>query len=128
MIKKDKTIQVIKVNPSDSNFKFNKGLYTLPKEAVNLTKYLNIGINPTPELIFTEGTPLPVNLKVGESQEFLESVVWANFLEQVASARSRIFDIFEEYLRHPSKLILIGFGILIVGAIVWGFIQGGIHI
>ena len=123
MIKKDKSIQEISVDSTKSNFKFNNGLYTINKEAVNIIKMNQGGITVIPELIYVEGNPLPVNVTEGSVQDFLEHLVLKNALEQVAAPRSEFLDWFSNLLSNPGRLLLYGFVILIGGAIVWGFLH-----
>jgi len=122
MIGKDRYITTVKVDAKKSNFTHNKGLYTIPKEAVNLTEFADGKTESYPELVYIEGVALPVNVATGNVQEFLEHTVLANALTQVARARSDWLNLILDYVRHPSKLLILGFVVVIVAALIGGLL------
>jgi len=122
MIGKDRCITLVKVDAKKSNFTHNKGLYTIPKEAVNLTEFPDGKTESYPELVYIEGTPLPVNATTGE-QEFLEHTVLANALSQVARAKSDWLNLIMDYVKHPSKLLILAFVAIIIAALIGGLIH-----
>lgn len=122
MIGKDRCITIVKVDAKKGNFTHNKGLYTIPKEAVNLTEFIDKNKESYPELIYIEGTPLPVNATTGE-QEFLEHTVLANALSQVARAKSDWLNLIMDYIKHPSKIMLLAFVAIIVAALIGGLLN-----
>lgn len=121
MIGKDRHITTVKVDARKANFTHNKGLYTIPKEAVNLAEFEDGKTEPYPELIYIEGTALPVNSIDGDVSGFLEETVLANALNQVARARSDFMLVIMDYMRNPSKLIILTFVGIIVAAVVGAF-------
>lgn len=124
IIGKDRSISTVKVDARKANFTYNKGLYTLPKESVNLTEYIDDKkkTEPYPELVFIEGVALPVNAISADVQGFLEQTVLANALKQVARSQSDWMAIIMDYLRHPSKLLILAFVGIIIAAVVGGFL------
>lgn len=124
MIGKDRCIETVKVDAKKTNFTHNKGLYTIPKEAVNLTEHAGPKkVESYPELVYIEGIALPVNLEKGDVQEFLEHIVLSNALNQVARPRSDWFNLFADYIRHPSKIMILGFVVVIVVALIGGLVS-----
>jgi len=123
MIGKDRCIETVKVDAKKTNFTHNKGLYTIPKEAVNLTEYAGTKkVESYPELVYIEGVALPVNLEEGSVQEFLENVVDKNIMDQLAQARSNWFNLFADYIKHPSKIMILAFVAVIVAALIGGLL------
>jgi hypothetical protein len=125
IIGKDRSITTVKIDARKSNFTYNRGLYTIPREAVNLTEYIDDKkkIEPYPELVFIEGIALPVNVVSGNVQSFLEQTVLANALKQVAHAQSDFMAMLLDYLRHPSKLLILTFVGIIIVAVIGGLIR-----
>ena len=122
ILRKDKQIIEKKVNPNTSRFKYQGGLYTLNKEAVNITEYPERGVNPTPELIYVEGNPLPVNVS-GNVMTFLDHLVVQNALQQVSNPRSKIFSLVADYVKNPVKLIPLVIVFIILVAFLMGMIK-----
>ena len=123
MIGKDRCITVIKVDPRKGKFTYNKGLYTIPKEAVNLTEFVNGKIESYPELIFFENDPLPINDASGDVNSVLKRTVLDNALQQVAKAETGFMGIVKEYMQHPSKILILAFVGVIVAALIGGLIS-----
>jgi hypothetical protein len=121
IICKDRSITTVKVDARKANFTYNKGLYTIPKESVNLTDFADGKTEPYPELVFIEGGALPVNAISADVQGFLEQTVLANALKQVARSQSDWMAMIMDYLRHPSKLLILMFIGIIIAAVVGGF-------
>lgn len=118
VIGKDRCITEIKINPRKSNFTHNRGLYTIPKEAVNIAEHSNRKVEAYPELIFWEGNPLPVNLTEGNVQTFLGETVLSNALKQTSRSPSDFMAVVYDYMRNPPKLVMLLFiGIIAVAAI-----------
>lgn len=125
IIGKDRSITERRVDASKINFTHNEGLYTIPRESVNIAKFVETGkkkVDPYPELIYLEGNALPVNNSGDNVQEFLENLVLANALNQVAAAQSDFFGVIMDYVKHPSKALLGVFVLIIAGAVIWGFL------
>lgn len=125
IIGKDRSITTVKVDARKANFTYNKGLYTIPKESVNLTEYIDDKkkTEPYPELVFIEGVALPVNIVSGDVQSFLEQTVLANALKQVARAQSDWMAMILDYMRHPGKLLILAFVVIIVTAVIGGLMH-----
>lgn len=122
IIGKDRSITTVKVDARKNNFTYNKGLYTLPKESVNLTDFADGKTESYPELVFIEGVALPVNAISADVQGFLEQTVLANALKQVARSQSDWMAMIMDYMRHPSKLLILAFVGIILAAVVGGFL------
>jgi hypothetical protein len=120
IIGKDRVITTVKVDAKKSNFTHNKGLYTIPKEAVNIAQFVDGKAASYPELIYIEGESLPVNDNTGTMANFLEQTVMANILKQTSKAESSFMEIIKDYAKNPNKLIILAF----VGIIVVSFIVG----
>lgn len=124
IIGKDRHISTVKVDAKRANFAHNKGLYTIPKEAVNLTEFEGEKKEPYPELIYIEGVALPVNSTSGDVSGFLEETVLANALNQVARAKSDWMNVIFDYLHNPNKLVIVAFIGIIVIAALGGLLAG----
>ena len=115
MITKNRYIKKLEVNGLNEYFHYNKGLYTIPRDAVNFAfnpKKKNKDL--TPELIYLEGQPTPVNAKNSDAGNFLNHVVLENALKQVDSPQSMFFEIIAEYVRSPAKLMMLSFVAIIL--------------
>jgi len=123
IIRKDRSIHEEMVNAGASKFTFNRGLYTIPREAVNLVKW-NGKEDVYPELIYMEGDPLPVNVVEGSAQQFLEHTVLENALKQTAEPKGWILDLFLDYMKNPPKLFLLMIIIIIAASVIGGFLLG----
>lgn len=120
ILRKDRSIEIVKANPSASHFRWKDGIYTIDKDAVNLTKK-DGNANPTPELIYIEGNPQPISIDGTEStQEFLEHTVIENILRATAEPTGFILDIIGDYLKDPSKLLMLVIVLIIAIAGIGG--------
>ena len=122
IVGKDRHISIVKIDARKANFNHNNGLYTVPKEAVNLAEFEDGKTEGYPELIYIEGTPLPVNYSEGNVAGFLEQTVIANALKQVVQAKSNWVLIVADYARNPSKLIILAFVGIILAAVIGAFL------
>lgn len=130
IIGKDRSITTLKIDALKDTFTWNKGLYTIPRDAVNISRFITEKgkeIKETyPELIYLEGTATPITSEEEEQdagvQAFLERVILGNALKQVAAARSEWASLIFDYLKHPSKMILLVFILIIVAAVVGGLL------
>lgn len=122
MIGKDRHITVVNVDSRKANFTHNNGLYTIPKEAVNLAEFEDGKADNYPELIYVESVALPVNQTGGDVSGFLTETVVSNALKQVAHPRSDFMNMIFDYLRNPSKLIMLTFVGIIIAALVGGLL------
>ena len=110
IITKNRYIKNLEVNGLSEYFHYNKGLYTIPRDAVNFC------FNPKkknkksiPELIYVEGQTTPVNAKNKDAGKFLDYVVLKNALNQVAAPKSMMLDVIAEYARSPMKMLMLVF-------------------
>jgi hypothetical protein len=122
MIGKDRHITEVKIDSRKANFTFNSGLYTIPKEAVNLAEFEDGKTETYPELIYVESVPLPVNKPTGDVSGFLTETVTSNALKQVARPKSDFMNIIMDYMRNPNKLVMAAFAFIIVAAVIGGFL------
>lgn len=124
IIGKDRYITKINVDPKKANFTHNNGLYTIPKEAVNLAEFPEGKTEIYPELFYVESVALPVNVQTGDVSGFLTETVVSNALKQVAHPRSNFMNVVYDYMRNPPKLMMLMFvgiiGLAILGAILSG--------
>jgi hypothetical protein len=122
IIGKDRHITKLKVDSKKANFTHNNGLYTIPKEAVNLAEFEDGKTEEYPELIYVESVALPVNKSDGDVSGFLTETVTANALKQVAHPKSDLMNVLLDYMKHPNKLVMVAFvGIIVIG-FVWGLL------
>jgi hypothetical protein len=117
--------------PQDRGFfRFNKGIYLLRKEDVNL-KFTVEGkkpYTPTPELYFIEGHPIPLG-KTDDSEEFidvpgpdgkttkvknitkasafLDKLVISNALMEVGKPRGLIWEVVADYVKKPFNVFIL---------------------
>lgn len=122
IIGKDRCITTVKVDSKKSNFTHNKGLYTIPKESVNLTEFPDGKTESYPELIFIEGEALPINNSSGDMSSFLEETVISNALKQTGKPANDWMGIFKDYFRTPSKLIMAVFAFIILVSFIVGLL------
>jgi len=122
IIGKDRVVNTVRIDPKKSNFTYNNGLYTLPKEAVNLTEFTDGKTESYPELIYVEGSPLPINDDSQDVSAFLDQTVIKNALKQTSKAPSDWMAIFKDYARNPNKLIIVLFIGIIGISFLWGLL------
>ena len=123
IIGKDRCITTVNVDSKKSNFTHNKGLYTIPKESVNLTEFPTAKKKSSyPELIFVEGEALPINNSGGDMSSFLEETVISNALKQTGKPANDWMSIFKDYFKTPSKLIMAVFALIILISFIVGLI------
>lgn len=63
MIRRNRTARILKVSSNHDFFEWNLGVYMLDPESVNLTSKDDVSANPTPELVFREGDPVPLGYR-----------------------------------------------------------------
>lgn len=125
IIGKDRHVNRVNVDARKSEFTFNSGLYTVPKEAVNLTEFADGKTECYPELVYIEGEALPVNQKDGSIATFLEATVIENALKQTSRSKSDFMSVVYDYMRNPPKLVMLLFVGIIALAVVGSLLQGG---
>jgi hypothetical protein len=126
MIQTNKEISVLNIAPYNPHFSFHNGIYTINKQAVSLSNIQDKNAEPVPELVYMEGNPLPLNIKAGSTSEFLEKIVIENALKQISKPTGGFMLVVLDYFKHPSKIMLLAFSFLVIGAILYAVISGGI--
>ena len=125
IITKAKGIVIKKVSDSKDFFVWRKGIYNLDRTSVGLTKRPGFGLNPSPELIFIEGEPMPINSEVDPTL-LLERIVIDNALKQVSDVRfpflNWIMDILEFIKENPFTMIWFIIIFVVLYAVVVSFI------
>jgi len=122
MLKRDRTIDTFTVSPKKEYFKYQDGLYDLDPAAVNISTEDGI-VCTKPEAFYVEGQPTPIHPDVKTtSSSFLDEIVLRNAISSLSGQPSRIFDLAEDYLRDPKKLLLLAFVLIIVAAFVQGLL------
>lgn len=131
ILRKDRTATVKQVDPNKGTFRFNEGLYLLNKKAVNL-----VDREATPELIFIEGNPNPVfnenkkevtdNTKKTKKDTtpeptLLDHQVMKNALKVTGAPRGLGLDIIADYMKDPTKILMLVFAIIIFVAFIGGY-------
>jgi hypothetical protein len=105
-------------------FERRGNLYMIPKEAINSITYEDIPNNPHSELIFVEENPIPFSLHTTDkSSTFLEELIIENVLASTGQPKGFLLELIADYLKTPSKLILLAFVGIIIYAIVSGMIK-----
>ncbi|MEX2738069.1 MAG: hypothetical protein Q6356_003255 [Candidatus Wukongarchaeota archaeon] len=126
ILRKDRCIDEIEVSPDDQFFKYNKGLYSLESDAVNLTTKNDV-VSSFPELYYFEGDPFPIKATVKAKENetnFLEEIVLENALEQLAGVPSETMQLIFDYIRDPKKILFLVFILIIGYAVLFGGVLG----
>jgi len=128
ILRRNRTQHVKKVDQRRGFFRFNRGIYLLRKEDINLTYKLSSlpHVNPTPELLFFEGDPIPVSHvhDEGRAGKFLDSIVISNALEEIGQPRGIFFEVIGDYLRNPFKIIFLVFAVVIGIGLIQSLFRG----
>jgi len=124
MLRKNRTAETFQVSPDQLYFKRRGNLYCMPKEAVNTRTFEGQKNNPHAELIYVEGDPIPqTTLTMLTGNTFLENLVIENAIQSTAKPRGYLLEILGDYLKNPSKILLMAFIIVIVGALASGLVK-----
>jgi len=131
MITKSRHVDTFTIDDSIKFFRYRRGYYFVDRNAVNLTSKPNKIVNPTPELIYFEGNPLPVNSTVNINS-LLDDVVLDNFFREVSGVKhtflDKLFDYAFSLIKRPVKLleyiILIIVAIFVVISVAPSFLGG----
>jgi hypothetical protein len=122
LCKENKT-KVLNVNPRKEYFEFRKGFYPILKDAVQKTR------EGEPELVYVENCPLPINfdpMSASDASEFLQSMLKQRALQDVKDQiPNEWLETLLDYLRNPSKILMLGIVIFILIALALAFITSG---
>jgi len=123
ILTKGREVLVEEIDDYKDYFNLGNHLYYLDRKAVALTSK-DGKLNPTPEVIYFEGVPVPVG--GGENESLLDDVVADNFLRQFGEGMS-VFGFFKNlYLKlkksEPQKLLLWVIVLIIVGYLAYGLL------
>ena len=122
MLKRDRTIDTFTVSPEKEYFNYHGGLYDLDPAAVNVSTEDGV-ICTHPEAYYVEGQPTPIHpTSKTTSSSFLDEVVLRNAVASLSGQPSRMFNLIEDYLRNPKKLVLGAFALIILIAFLQGLI------
>jgi len=123
VITKSKKVRVINLRESRPYLIYNEGVYKLDGRKVNLS-YKEGKINPTPELIYFENTPIAYNptTKIIDESSLIRDTFLKNFFESTAESGSKIGGMFSFLGDH--KKLFVGIGIVGVLLIIF-FAAGG---
>lgn len=124
ILKRDRTISVIGVSREKDHFRYNRGLYEIKPEAVNISTVAGV-VSSQPELFYVEGCPIPLTSEASDdadSQTFLDEVVLQNAIKGLAGEPGMGLTLLLEYVRDPKKMILMVFAFIILIAFLQGII------
>jgi len=132
ILKRDRTIREKGVNPDNSYFEYNDGIYQILAECVNVSAESGT-IASVPELYYVEDIPQPINYKPPpvtakgkkkqpEAPPFLEKVLIENAIEGLAGGPSELLKFLKDFLMNPARLLIIVFAIIILIAFLSGMI------
>ena len=126
ILRTNRTIKVLVKNIKTGEFRYNKGLYLMPKQYVSLISDQGV-IKEIPELIYYENDPLPINIinRKKMSGSFLDDIVIENVLSTTAKPSSLFFQVIAEYLRNPFKIVMLAFALLIAIVLLNSILTGG---
>lgn len=126
ILRTNRTIKILVKNIKTGEFRYNKGLYLMPKQYVSLISDQGV-IKEIPELIYYENDPLPINIinRKKMSGSFLDDIVIAKVLTTTAKPSSLMFQVIAEYLRNPFKIVMLAFAILIAIVLINSVLSGG---
>lgn len=126
ILRTNRTIKILVKNIKTGEFRYNKGLYLMPKQYVSLISDQGV-IKEIPELIYYENDPLPINItnRKKMSGSFLDDIVIEKVLSTTAKPKSLMFQVLAEYLRNPFKIVMLAFAILIAIVLINSVLSGG---
>lgn len=118
---KNRGVKTVNVNAKANYFRFQRGIYNVDREAVNLTVLVS-GPNPVAELIYFEGDPRPFQSETNPVK-LLDTQLIENALKQSSAPRGIALEIIRDYLKDPVKLIPLMFAAIIFIAFIRGLFQ-----
>jgi len=119
ILRRDRSIKILNVNPSTEYFRFSNGIYNVDNEAVNMT-------NPSPnipELIYVEGNPRPIG-STEDAIKIFDKQLFKKLIEDTVEPKGFAFDIIADYLKDPSKVIVWIFIVIIIYGVLQSFLGG----
>ena len=131
ILRRNRTLRISHYKQERGFFRFNKGIYLLRKEDVNLyhNEDKKIKYIPKPELYFIEGHPIPIGIKDVETGEvieiedsegnkikipritkasaFLDKLVISNALREVGKPRGLMWEVMADYVKNPFNVFML---------------------
>ena len=118
ILRRDRTIKIVEVDPDREFLKFKDGLYVMSPSSVNEG-------DTGPEIYFFEGNPTALNVeKRDSSEDFIDSVVLSNFLDQVGEIPQGFgfnFGFLKTIISNPQYLV----GTMLALAVAYSLFVGG---
>ena len=118
MLRKDRTVQIMRKGDKSRFLLWNKGVYPIGPQDINLSAYPNIP-NPTPEIVFYDENPQAIGSKTEPIDHFDRGLI-ENFVQAAASVNSPWMMMLADLIGHPAKLIVIVFAFIILIAFLSG--------
>lgn len=130
ILRRNRTLRVSHYKQERGFFRFNKGIYLLRKEDVNLNYSLDKKLKyvPKPELYFIEGHPIPIGKKedtadfieitdtegkiiriprITKASAFLDKLVISNALREVGKPRGLMWEVVADYVKNPFNVFML---------------------
>lgn len=130
ILRRNRTLRVSKYKQERGFFRFNKGIYLLRKEDVNLNYNLDKKLKyaPKPELYFIEGHPIPIGItedlenfieikdgegnvikipRITKASAFLDKLVISNALREVGKPRGLMWEVVADYVKNPFNVFML---------------------
>ena len=123
ILTKGREVLIEEIDDYKDYFNLGNHLYYLDRKAVALTSK-DGKLNPTPEVIYFEGVPIPVGSS--ENESLLDDVVADNFLRQFGEGMS-VFGFFKNlYVKlkksNPQTLLMWVIVLIVVGYLAYGLL------
>ena len=121
----DRTYKEVKIPGNAHEVIYNRGLYAIDPRRVRHLIYKDKIKNSV--IIWFQSNPDPIPEEKGEHEDFslryMDHTILKNAIEQAGepTKQTRTFHIGRPQIR---QIVIGGAGILIVGAVIWGFIFG----
>lgn len=129
ILRRNRTLKIVQHKHERGFFRYNKGIYLLRKEDVNLKYGLDSKVKyaPKPELYFIEGHPIPLGLedtedfievkgpegqnvkipKITKASAFLDKLVISNALKEVGKPRGLMWEVVADYVKNPFNVFML---------------------
>ena len=113
----DRNVKTVRVQPSRKYFRYKDGIYNIDSECVSIL-FKDKKPTKNAELFYFENNPRPIMSKQ-EAVQMLDLQIVENALTSSAKPRSLAFEVIADYLKEPSKILVLFFvGIVIVTVIM----------
>lgn len=120
--RRNRTVDILEINTDKGFFVHGDNLYSVFPNAANLTWKPKVGVNPTPELVYFEDSPVPVNVPAEKSGELLDDFIIENALKQSAEITGPFTRLVISYLTNPGKMLALGLTIFILVMIFYALL------